>query len=195
MAEFSSEELLKGILGNNGIIIRYIYKSFFHKIRSYIIRNSGNYDEARDIFQEAIIVIFRKLKDEGLVLHNCSFETYLFSVCRLLWLKQLEKRKKSVLNIEDTNHYSETVFDEGMDELIQKNERYRLFQDHFQQLGKECQQILQLFFEKHSFKQITEIMGLASENYTKKRKHQCKEHLIQNIKKDANFKNLSDYDF
>jgi RNA polymerase sigma factor (sigma-70 family) len=194
MASYNNEELLRGILRNNSLILRYIYKTYFHKIYSFVINNRGDSEEANDIFQEAIIVIYRKLKEDNLIISNCSFETYLFSVSRLLWLKQLQYKKESIVKIEDMNPYSDQIIDDDLSELIRKNERYKLFQDHFQKLGKDCQKILQLFFEKVSIRQITEIMGYASESYTKKRKHQCKEYLVKSIKQDNEFKKIIDYD-
>jgi RNA polymerase sigma factor (sigma-70 family) len=194
MVSYNNEELLRGILRNNSLILRHIYKVYFHKIYSFVTNNKGNADEANDIFQEAIIVIYRKLKDDNLIISNCSFETYLYSVSRLLWLKQLQYKKESIVKIEDMNPYSDQIIDDDLSELIRKNERYKLFQDHFQKMGKDCQKILQLFFEKVSIKQITEIMGYASESYTKKRKHQCKEYLVKSIKQDNEFKKIIDYD-
>ena len=175
MANYSNEELLRGILRNNNLVLRHIYKSYYHKINAFVCHNSGDEDDANDIFQEAIIVIYRKIKDNTLQLDNCAFETYLYSVCRYLWLKHLEK---------------ESIYDDDLDEVIRKNERYKLFQDHFQKLGKDCQKILQLFFDKVPLKQIADIMGLTSESYAKKRKHQCKEYLVRSIKQDTEYKNI-----
>jgi RNA polymerase sigma factor (sigma-70 family) len=194
MASYNNEELLRGILRNNSLILRFIYKTYFHKIYSFVTNNKGNSEEANDIFQEAIIVIYRRLKEDNLKIIDCTFETYLYSVCRLLWLKQLQDKKESIIKNDDMHHYSDTVIDDDLTELIQKNERYKLFQDHFQKMGKDCQKILQLFFEKVTINQITEIMGYSSDNYTKKRKHQCKEYLVRSIKQDNEFKNLIDYD-
>jgi RNA polymerase sigma factor (sigma-70 family) len=147
MASYNNDELLRGILRNNSLILRHIYKAYYHKIYSFVSNNKGNAEEANDIFQEAIIVIYRKLKDDNLILSNCSFETYLFSVCRLLWLKQLQYKKENIIKIEDMNSYSEKIIDDDLTELINKNERYKLFQDHFQKMGKDCQKILHLFFD------------------------------------------------
>ena len=98
MGSYTNEELLSGILRNNSLILRYIYKTYFHKIYSFIINNKGNAEEANDIFQEAVIVIYRKVKEDALVINNSSFETYLFAVCRLLWLKQLQRKKDDIRN-------------------------------------------------------------------------------------------------
>jgi len=193
MASYSNEEILRGILRNNSLILRYIYKTYFHKIHSFVTNNNGDTEEANDVFQETIIVIYRKLKEDNLVLSNCTFETYLISVCKLLWLKQLQKKKENIVKTEDLHVYTEKIIDDLTD-IIRKNEKYKLFQDHFQKMGKDCQTILQLFFEKVPLKQITEVMGYSSENYTKKRKHQCKEYLVRSIKQDINFKKIIDYD-
>lgn len=195
MASYSNEELLRGILRNNSTILRHIYKSYYHKINAFVTRNNGDESEANDIFQEAIIVIYRKLKANNLTLDNCTFETYIYSVSRLLWLKYLDKRKNNIVKVEEIHHYSETVYDDDIKEIILKNERYKLFQEHFQKLGKDCQKILQLFFDKIPIKQIADIMGYTSESYAKKRKHQCKEYLVRSIKQDTEYKNIIENDY
>ncbi len=193
MVSYSNEEMLSGILKNNSLVLRYIYKKYFHKIHSFVTINNGASEEANDIFQESIIIIYRKLKEDEFFLQNCTFETYLFSVCKLLWLKQLQIKRGDIVKNGDISELDE-IIDDDLSELIRKNERYKLFQDHFQKLGKDCQTILQLFFEKMPIKQITEVMGYSSESYTKKRKHQCKEYLVRSIKQDKNFKKIIDYD-
>jgi DNA-directed RNA polymerase specialized sigma24 family protein len=87
MKNYSDEQILKGILRHDNLILQYIYKQFYYKVNLFIKKNSGNEDDANDIFQEAIIVIYRKLKESDLVFETSSFQGYLFSVCRFLWLK------------------------------------------------------------------------------------------------------------
>jgi len=194
MVSYSNEEILRGILRNNSLILRYIYKTYFQKIYSFVTSNNGNAEEANDIFQESVIIIYRKLKEDSLVLNNCTFETYIISVSRFLWIKQLQRKKNDIIKLEDIHNYDEKIIDDDLSDLVRKNEKYKLFQDHFHKMGKDCQTILQLFFEKVPLKTITEIMGYSSESYTKKRKHQCKEYLVRSIKQDNNFKKIIDYD-
>ncbi|MGF7139347.1 RNA polymerase sigma factor [Roseimarinus sediminis] len=195
MASYSNEELLRGILRNNSTILRHIYKSYYHMINAFVIRNKGDESNANDIFQEAIIVIYRKLKSDRLMIETCTFETYLYSVARLLWLKQLERRKNDIVKVEEVHHFSDQIYDDELVELARKNDRYRLFQEHFQKLGKDCKQILQLFFDKLTFKQIADTLGYTSESYAKKRKHQCKEYLVRSIKQDEEFKKIIENDY
>ncbi len=189
MIDYSNIDLLNGILRNDTIVLQYIYKNFYSKINFFIKKNSGDDDDANDIFQEAIIIIYRKLKASELVL-DCSFETYLYSVCRFLWLKQLEKRKVEKEKIKDNHEYNEDIYDDNLEKVADLNERYRLYQKHFVNLGKDCQKVLQLYFDKVPLKNIAQIMGFKSEKYAKKRKFKCKEYLIKSIKQDLEYSKI-----
>lgn len=189
MINYSNEELLNGILRNDNVILQHIYKNYYYKVNLYIKKNSGDDDDANDVFQEAIIVVYRKLKANDLVI-NCAFETYLYSVCKFLWLKQLAHQKsEKEVKIEST--LFETEFDHDFSELVEKNERFKLYQKHFQLLGSDCQKLLQLFFDRVPLKQIAQIMGFSGEKYVKKRKFKCKEYLVNSIKQDTNFKKMA----
>jgi RNA polymerase sigma factor (sigma-70 family) len=190
MIDYSTLDLLSGIRRNDTIVLQHIYKNFYSNINFFVKKNCGDDDDANDIFQEAIIIIFRKLKANELVLDDCTFETYLYSVCRLLWLKQLDKRRLEKENIKDNHEYNDDIYDEGLERVIDLNERYRLYQKHFTNLGKDCQKILQLYFDKVPLKNIAQIMGFKSEKYAKKRKFKCKEYLIQSIKQDMEYNKI-----
>jgi RNA polymerase sigma factor (sigma-70 family) len=189
MIDYSNLELLNGILRNDTIVLQYIYKNFYSKINFFIKKNNGDDDDANDVFQEAIIIIYRKLKANDLVL-DCTFETYLYSVCRFLWLKQLEKRKLEKEKIKDNHEFNDDIYDDGLEKVVDLNDRYKLFQKHFTNLGKDCQKILQLYFDKVPLKNIAQIMGFKSEKYAKKRKFKCKEYLIKSIKQDLEYKQI-----
>jgi len=188
VTRYNVEEILQGIRQNDIKVLQYVYKTFYSYVKYFIISNSGNEDDAKDIFQEALVVIYRKL-DENQLNISCTFKTYLYSVCRLLWLKQLEKRKiKNELSI-DKENFIELADDTK--EISEQNEKYRLYQKYFKRLGEDCRKVLEMSLEKIPLKQIAEIMGYKSEKYAKKRKYQCKERLIKEIKNDPTFKELS----
>ena len=193
MGNYSNEELLGGILRNDNVILQFIYKNFYYKINFFIKKNNGDDDDANDVFQEAIIIIYRKLKDNSLVL-ECSFDTYLYSVCRFIWLKQLERRKNEKERIFDNQDYKDDIYDESLSQTVDMSEKFKLYQKHFKNLGKDCQKILQMFFDKVPLKQIAQIMGIKGEKYAKKRKYKCKEYLIKSIKQDLEYKKVLEDD-
>ncbi|WP_372755165.1 RNA polymerase sigma factor [Labilibaculum sp.] len=186
--DYTTEAILEGISMSNNDVLNYIYSKFFPSIRNFIENNNGNEEDARDLFQEAIIVIYRKMKKEPLVL-TCNFRTYIYSICKLLWLKQLEKRKNS------KEISSEAILENRLDEAAptyEQTERFRLYQKHFRLLGPDCKQVLRLTLEKVSLREISEIMGYKGEKYAKKKRYQCKQALMQSIKSDHEFKEVYD---
>lgn len=183
--ELTAQEILTGLREKDGSVLDFIYGNYYFRIQSFINRNSGNDDDAQDIFQDAILVIFQKLRKEEIVL-SCTFGTYLYSICRLLWLKQLKINSKRKTFIEESE---ETVtLDDSLDVIHDKNGRYNLYLEHFGKLSYNCQKILELFLARISLKEIARVLGLKSEQYVKKRKFICKEKLVESVKSDPKFK-------
>ncbi len=194
MINYTKEEIVRGILKNDRLVLQYVYKKYFNRIKYYIKKNRGVDEDVYDVFQEAIIIIYRRLKANDLVLTDCSFETYLFAVCRLLWLKQLDSKKRHKLEYYENEEDIDEVDTSDLVEEVEKNERYRLYQKHFIKLNEDCQKVLQLYLKKVSLKEIAEIMGYKSEIYAKKRKFQCKEYLVNSIKQDLEYKKYFEND-
>lgn len=194
MKSFTDEQILKGILRHDNVVLAYIYKQFFYKVNAFVRKNQGDEDDVNDVFQEAIIIIYRKLKENDLLFENRSFEVYLFSVCRFLWLKQLEKRRIEKEKINDTMPFQDEIYDDDLVAIVEKNERFLLYQKHFKNISSDCQKILQLFFDKVPIKQIAHIMGFKSEKYVKTRKFKCKELLVERIKQDVEYKKIFEDD-
>lgn len=189
MTHYTDEAILEGILLKDNDVLDSVYQKFYPQIKYLVTSNSGDEDDAQDVFQEAVIIIYNKLSNDQLQL-TCSFKTYLYSVSRLLWLKQLEKKR-----IKNEENYDETYVDaqvqeEGIIDVYEQNDRYRLYQDHFKELSEDCQKVLKLFMDKVPLKKIAEIMGYASEKYAKKRKYTCKENLVNSIQQDPKYKEL-----
>ena len=189
MKHYSNDKIIHGILQNDNFILQYIYNEYYPGIDLYILKNNGVEEDSNDIFQEGIIIIYRKIKNNQSFL-KCSFGTYLYSVCKLLWLKQLREKKTRLLVKEKLPLYLKNKEYQDIIETIEQNERYSLYQKYFLKLGKNCQKTLQLFLDKIPLKNIAKLMGYKNEKYAKKKKYKCKETLINNIKQDIRFKEL-----
>jgi RNA polymerase sigma factor (sigma-70 family) len=194
MKNYTDDQIRKGILKHDNLVLSYIYRQFFYKVNSFVRKNNGSEDDVRDTFQEAIIVIYRKLKENDLLFENRSFEVYLFSVCRFLWLKNLQHRKTEKEKINEILPYNSEIYDDDFEQIVEKNERFLLYQKHYRNISTDCQKILQMFFDKIPVKQIAQIMGFKSEKYVKTRKFKCKELLIERIKQDKAYKKLFEDD-
>ena len=94
MIHYSDEAIIEGLRLRSDYIIKYIYQELFPTIKYLVVKNSGNEEDAEDIFQDSLIVIFKKIRDNQLELSS-SFRTYLYSVSRNLWLQKLNKRRNN----------------------------------------------------------------------------------------------------
>jgi len=92
-SELQEVGLLKGLAAGDRKIIEGIYKDHFNMIQSLIVNNNGTADDARDIFQEAMVVLYEKVRTGSFEL-NCQLKTYLYSVSKRLWLKRLQQNNR-----------------------------------------------------------------------------------------------------
>ena len=183
--EFTVNNILQGLKDRDVKIIDFIYDNFFNQIKVFITKNHGTEEDAVDIYQDALLVIYQKQQKEILTL-SCSFSTYLYSVCRLLWITQFEQKQQHQFNTIDTEIFIE--LDNSYIEIFELNKRYKLYQDHFNKLSFSCRKVLELFLTGVPLKEIVLILNFKNEESARKRKHQCKEKLVKSIKSDPEFK-------
>ena len=165
--------------------MEYIYKHYFRIIKRFVLENSGNIEDAKDIFQEAIFVIYDKIQKNELKL-ECSLKTYLYSVSRNMWHEQLRYKKKMITQFKDFENYID--FDTDFEILNKEILADYLFHKHLLSLTENCQKIIRFLLNKVSSKEISRIMGFKSEHYANKRKYQCKQNLFNRIKNDPLYK-------
>jgi len=181
------KDILNLIVKGDTNTINQLYQKCFPAIRQLIVNNSGLLEDAEDVFQEALVVLYRKIKSNTLVL-NCALSTYIYSICRNMWLDRLRRQSRTV-GVIDGNREIVDLNDDTVEKMYQ-NDRYRLYQKHFKRVGEGCKKLLTLFFEGKSMKLITKTLGFGSEQYTRKRKFLCKEKLVNNIKGDPLYNEL-----
>ncbi len=184
MNRYSSNELIDGIRKRDNTVLKFIYQKYFHSINRFILNNSGTDDDAQDVFQEAIIVVYENVRSKNGFKLESSLQTYIFSVARIIWIKHLNKVKKNMDKLNENHEYIE--FEEP--QPFQEHDfKYSLYQRIFLDLPIDCQKIMKLSNEGISHKEIAAKMGFKSENYIAKRKHFCKEYLIKMIRESPDF--------
>ena len=186
MKRLSDEEILYGLRKRDNRVLQYIYKNTFNPVKQLIIHNAGSDSDAEDIFQEALIIIFQKLKDEPEFELNAAFSTYIYSISRLLWLKHLRKIRK--IEIDPLNRdMEERIEFEEPSPVEDKDLRMAIYQRTLLKIPEDCQKILRLTAQDLSSKEIAQQLGFRSEGYVRKRRHFCKEYLVNKIKEDADY--------
>ncbi|NRB49180.1 MAG: sigma-70 family RNA polymerase sigma factor [Saprospiraceae bacterium] len=181
-----NHELVRGIVENDLTILKRIYKESLPEVIKYVKRNSGNVDDGKDVFQEGILVVFRKASEGNLEL-TTSLHNFLFTVCKRIWLKKLRKRGGQEVPFDEILEYSD---EDDLDAALLKSQKWALFNQRFMDLSEECRQVLKMLFNKVSSKEIAEKMGYT-EDYAKRKKYKCKQSLADLIKSDPNYKQLT----
>jgi RNA polymerase sigma factor (sigma-70 family) len=186
LAILEEMQYINAILTSNQPILRHIYAKFLPPIVNLVKQHGGSHSDALDVFQDALIIIFEKAQKPEFHLSG-SFFSYLYGVCRNVWGNKLQKKDNQTVTTDGLFKLSDN---NDLHPLIEMQEKEQVFWMAFEKLGKDCRFILQLFFEGHSMEEICESLGHSSVGYTKKRKFQCKESLIQLVKTDPKFAEL-----
>ncbi len=133
-------------------------------IKKYICANSGTEEDAKDIFQDALVVLYKKVNSTEFVL-SASLTTYLNAIAKNLWLTDLRRRKKLPEDKSSTD-IADVVTDEETG--------FTIATTAFNLLGEKCRQLLMLFyFKKKSFKEIAGILAFTDEKSAKNQKYRC----------------------
>jgi len=144
--------------------------AYFPVVKKFIQKNSGNRQDAEDIFQDALMILLNRLKADDFVLKS-SLNTFLFGVCRNLWMEQLRKKSREMLTDDFQREEAESA---GLHSAIEENQSRNKAMNAFMQLGEKCRQILELFYHgKKSMQEIAKIVGFAGENGAKNQKYRC----------------------
>ncbi len=184
----TDQTLLEGICHSDNLVLEYIIKEYRHRTMAQVVKQGGTEEEAKDIFQEALVAIY--LKTQQPTFHiTSSFYTFLYAICQNQWLKKCrEKKRHNEVRLDDEVVSMTT---EAM-ETYEQSERYHLYIAKFKELGEECQKVLRLsIVEERSPEEIISMLGFGSIGYLYKRKSNCKHKLFEIIQKDTRFKELS----
>jgi RNA polymerase sigma factor (sigma-70 family) len=164
--------LIKGLALSDKDAIETIYKENFISIQALILNNNGTIDDARDVFQEAMIVLYEKAKSGQFEL-SCQLKTYIYSVCRRLWLKRLNQMQRynngALGNLEET-----VAVEEDIELHEKKNIDYLLMETAMSKIGEPCKSLLEAYYiQKKQMQEIAADFGYTNADNAKTQKYKC----------------------
>ena len=159
----SDEEIISCIKKGDESALDYLYKKNYRVILRYILSNNGTSDEAKDLFQDALIVFWEKVRSGELVLTS-KISTFVFSICKNLWHKESE-------------------YEPGESYDHDADERLNIVLNVIGKMGETCKKVLMLYyFDKLSMQDIATELGFANADTAKTKKYKCKSELERLIK-------------
>lgn len=177
----NDEALVLGIRNQENAALNFLYKNYFRMIKEFVLKNSGSYDDAKDVFQECVISLVEKLIEKPLVLTS-SFKTYFYSMCRYNWLKKI-KGQNRFIKIQELSYEIADEIKENFDNEI-KFEKLNLLAS----LGEKCQEILRLYYYNQiSMADIALKMNYTNADNVKNQKFKCVEQLKKKIKTEVTY--------
>jgi len=188
VSKLNLNRIISGIKQRDHKILTNIYKQFFPLVLGYTIRNGGDEDDAKDLFQDSLIVIYDQLDKDQLVIKE-DFGSYLVGISRRMWLKQIRRAgiHKRYISQSDNemfvNHPSEIDSEKEME--------MALIRKHIIKLGKECQDVLLMSAEGIKNEEIAKKLKYKGEKTVRTKKYKCKEALIKLIKADPDYDELN----
>mgnify|MGYP003411638672 FL=1 len=170
-SNLTEQALIRGLSVNDKSAVEIIYSDNYGVIQNLILNNNGSEEDAKDIFQEALIVLYEKSKSVEFEL-NCQIKTYLYSVSKRLWLKRLQKNSRYELQ---SNGFEETVYvedDIGVHE--KRNNEYGMMEFAMSHIGEPCKSILEAYYiRKQNMQEIAEHFGYTNSENAKNQKYKC----------------------
>ena len=170
-SNLTEQVLIRGLSVNDKSAVETIYSDNYGVIQNLVLNNNGSEEDAKDIFQEALIVLYEKSKSVEFEL-NCQIKTYLYSVSKRLWLKRLQKNSRYELQ---SNGFEETVYvedDIGVHE--KRNNEYGMMEFAMSHIGEPCKSILEAYYiRKQNMQEIAEHFGYTNSENAKNQKYKC----------------------
>lgn len=168
----NDSEILAKVSRGDESALDYLYKKYYRMMVKLVVSNNGSEEEAKDIYQEALIVFWQKAMSGSFTLTS-KISTYLYSICLNLWRKELERKSKLSNEEKDSIEFIED----------DKQERIKIINECINALGDTCKKVLSYYyFDGMSMSDIAEKMNFANPDTAKTKKYKCKQRLDKLIK-------------
>jgi len=175
----SDQTIIEGVRQQDEKILNWLYDNYLQFVRKYVLNNSGSADDVSDVFQDSIIILYNQITEGNLNL-TTDLKGYFYGIARNVWSGQLRKKQRTTgleIDIVEEEEIGES------DHLILE----RVVRKAFQKLKPEEQEVLRLFTEGYSYEEITIRMNLKNEVNARRKKHLCKEALLEMMKEDPEY--------
>lgn len=167
----NEKALLEGLAASDKRAIETIYKDNFNMVQALIINNNGSADDAKDIFQESMIVLYEKVRSGTLEL-NCQIKTFVYSVARRLWLKRLQQQNR--YSSPGDSMESVVAIEEDLEAHEQRDAEYEMMDKAIQHLGEPCKSLLEAYYlQKQNMQVIAASFGYTNADNAKNQKYKC----------------------
>jgi RNA polymerase sigma factor (sigma-70 family) len=175
-------KLLDALRNNDEEALVELFRQNRRPVTSLVTRNQGSEDDAEDVLQEALVVLWERVRS-GSFEYQAKLSTFIYATAKNIWFRQLARHRRELPATEET---LDVATDDATPlEELEENERVLAVQKAMEQIGNPCRDLLLLYYwEERSMEEIAMKLGFANADTVKSKKYQCKkslEHLVKSM--------------
>lgn len=174
MSQHPDHRFLQALRDNDSRLLEELYRTCAPRITTWVTRNNGSIADARDLFQEALIVLHKSAYKPDFVL-TCPISALLFTICRNQWINQLRRKKKDVAvrNAEAERYLPEPATVSAYERLEEERIEKEKLDRSLAELSDTCRKLLKLLGKGTSPAEVAERLGMTNANTVYRRKNAC----------------------
>ena len=173
----SENDVIARIKSGDEQLLGSIYQKYRQEFISWLIRNySCNVEEAKEVYQLAIMIFYENIINERLTTMTSSIKSYLFAIGKNKMLEQLKFNNRFTHNMDGTLNLLND--DQSIEEVEEKESTLQLVEQCLHLLGEPCSSLLSLYYyHRKSMVEIAEQLGYKNTDTTKNQKYKCMKRL------------------
>ena len=162
-----------------------LYKRYRHKALESLERtvrhNSRHRNEIADLSQDAFIIMTQKITDGGY--NDGSLLHFWIGIAKGLLRNKVKKDSKLDL-VENTLEF-DSIEGDSPESLMISAQQAEMLDRLLDRIGDRCKQVMILWANGYSMREIKEILVMSSEAMARKTKFKCKQKLLDLLEDTA----------
>lgn len=168
---------IEDVAAERKVLFMQLYQKAFPLVAKYVANMGGSFEEAKDVFQDALIIYYEKLATSGVVLQH-SERSYLLGIAKHLWAKK-NRQHNRYISLDDS------LAGIAMEENSKTTSSVKLL-DLLHASGKKCMELLRAFYyDKLPMNKIAGLLGFSNERSATVQKYKCLEKVRDTIKEKS----------
>ena len=167
------EALIRSLAIGDSKAINFIYKTNYPTIEKMVFKMNGSIEEAYDVFQDSMTILYEKAKANDLEL-TCKLNTYLTSIAKHIWMRKLSSKKRQSFTILHDDVDYQVAVEDDVNRFVEFEKNVSKLSTCFEQIGEPCNSILKAFYvQNKSMNAIAEEFGYTNPENAKTQKYKC----------------------
>lgn len=181
--------IIEAIKAGSEKILFKLYETYRDEFVSWATRNHQvTTEEAKDVFQESIVALYKNVKADRLDTLDVSIKTYVFSIGKNIILNAIRRKGIEARVYENFS----ALHDDGINEHYRQEHIVSLVKRLYRAMGSPCREILEMYYEKNfDMESIAERIGYKNSDVAKKKKYECLKSLEDKINMSRIKENLN----